>query len=145
MCPKFMYDARWTDLERCLMLDGYRISGDDTRYEITLVDPTIADATPHEDDLSLELARSNLTDREVIARLMKNSGEDFRKQPADFNGSLTSARVSLETLAKGVVLLRQHNTPMSGNPSKFGANIAYPQSVFLTKMKRRALRTSMAS
>ncbi|MBX9660403.1 MAG: hypothetical protein K2X00_17735 [Nitrospiraceae bacterium] len=121
------------------MLDGYHISGD-TRYEITLIDPTITDAAPLEDDLSLELARSNLADRDEIARLMKNSGEDFRRQPADFNGSLTSARVSLETLAKGIASLRQQTTPMSGNPSKFGANIAYLRQIgFLDKNEEEGI------
>lgn len=126
--PKYMYDERWEDLARCLLLDGYRIAGDYSKgYEIVAVDPTIEGSIALDDDLSRELARSNLRDREEIARLMKNSAEDFRKQPADFNGSLTSARVSLETLAKNIASVYRSSLPMSGDPSKFGAIIAYLQ------------------
>jgi hypothetical protein len=80
---------------------------------------------PLDDDLSVELNRSNLRDRLEIIRLMKNSADDFCKQPQDFNGSLTSARVSLETLAKNIAEAYRTSIPMPGDPMKFGANIAY--------------------
>jgi hypothetical protein len=124
--PKYLYDERWTDLARCLLLDGYRVMGDyRDGYKLVTVDPTIAEAAPLDDDLSTELNRSNLADREDIIRLMKNSAEDFRKQPQDFNGSLTSARVSLETIAKNIAAIHQTTTAMRGDPAKFGAIMAY--------------------
>lgn len=124
--PKYLYDERWTDLERCLLLDGYRITGDyATGYEIVAIDPTIAGASAIDDDLSAELRKSNLGDREEIVRLMENSANDFRKQPPDFNGALTSARVCLETIAKNIATAHLQTTPMVGDPSKFGAIIAY--------------------
>jgi hypothetical protein len=126
--PKYLYDERWTDLERCFLLDGYRFTGDySSGYKFVAVDPTIAAAAPLDDDLSGELNRSNLADRSEIMRLMNNSAEDFCKQPPDFNGSLTSARVSLETLAKNIAAIHQTKTPMSGDPTKFGAIVAYLQ------------------
>jgi hypothetical protein len=34
--PKYLYDERWTDLLRCLLLDGYQIHGDySTGYSLT--------------------------------------------------------------------------------------------------------------
>lgn len=124
--PKYRYDERWTDLVRCLLLDGYRVTGDySSGYTIVAIDPTIAAVAPMDDDLSGELMRSNLADRLEIIRLMKTSADDFIKQPPDFNGSLTSARVSLETLAKNIAVVHQARIPMPGDPTKFGAIVAY--------------------
>jgi len=124
--PKYLYDERWTDLLRCLLLDGYQIRGEySTGYSLTALDPTIEAVRPVDDDLTTELLRSNLRDRADVIRLMKNSGEDFCKQPQDFNGSLTSARVSLETLAKNIAEVFWPSYPMVGDPTKFGANVAY--------------------
>jgi hypothetical protein len=128
--PKYLYDERWTDLERCLLLDGYRVTGDYSNgYKVVAVDPTIAAAIPLDDDLSSELRKSNLTDHKEIIRLMNNSANDFCKQPPDFNGSLTSARVSLETLAKRIAAIGWTTAPMSGDPSKFGAVVAYLRQI----------------
>lgn len=124
--PKYLYDERWTDLLRCLLLDGYQVTGDySSGYTVVALDPTIEALQPLEDDLTAELIRSNLRDRLEIIRLMKNSADDFCKQPQDFNGSLTSARVSLETLAKNIAEAFWASTPMPWDPTKFGANIAY--------------------
>jgi hypothetical protein len=124
--PKYLYDERWTDLARCLLLDGYQIHGDySTGYSLTALDPTIEAVRPVDDDLTTELLHSNLPAREDVVRLMKNSADDFCKQPQDFNGSLTSARVSLETLARNIAEVCWTKYPMVGDPTKFGANIAY--------------------
>jgi hypothetical protein len=62
--PKYLYEERWTDLERCLLLDGYRIIGDyRDGYKVVAVEPTIAETAPLGDDLSNELKRSNLSRR----------------------------------------------------------------------------------
>ena len=99
--PKYIYDERWPDLGRGLLLDAYHVTGDhSTGYSVVAVDPTIAASAPLDDDLTNELNQSDLADREKIIRLMKSSAEGFRLQPQDFNGSLTSARVSLETLTR---------------------------------------------
>lgn len=127
--PKYLYDERWTDLLRCLLLDGYHITGDySSGYVVATLDPTIEAVRPLDDDLTAELTRSNLRDRLEVIHLMKNSAEDFCKQPQDFNGALTSARVSLETLAKNIAEAFCTSTPMPGDPTKFGANIAYLRS-----------------
>jgi hypothetical protein len=124
--PKYNYDERWSDLGRCLLLDGYRITGDYVAgYQIVAIDLTIAGAAAIEDDLSAELRKSTLADREEIVQLLENSANDFRKQPPDFNGALTSARVSLETIAKNIAAIHRQTTPLAGDPSKFGAIVAY--------------------
>ena len=127
--PKYLYDERWTDLLRCLLLDGYHTRGDySSGYVVVALDPTIEAVLPLDDDLTAELTRSNLRDRLEVIRLMKNSAEDFCKQPQDFNGALTSARVSLETLARNIAETFWTSTPMPGDPSKFGVSIAYLRS-----------------
>lgn len=127
--PKYLYDERWSDLLRCFLLDGYHITGDySSGYVIKALDPTIEAVRPLDDDLTAELTRSNLRDRLEVIRLMKNSAEDFCKQPQDFNGALTSARVSLESLTKSIAETFWTSAPMPGDPSKFGANIAYLRS-----------------
>lgn len=97
------------------MLDGYQLRGNySTAYELIAVEPTITATIPVDDDLSAELKRLNLWDREKIIRLMNNSADDFRKQPPNFNGSLTSARVSLETISKSIAALYEATVPMVG-------------------------------
>jgi hypothetical protein len=124
--PKYLYDERWIDLERCLMLDGYRVAGDySSGYRILTLDPTIGSAIPIDDDLTLAALGSNLPSRQDVVALMEQSANDFRKQPPDFNGSLISARVSLETIVKDMAILWSTSIPMPGDPTKFGANVAY--------------------
>jgi hypothetical protein len=138
--PKYLYDERWDDLDRCFLLDGYRFTGDySTGYKVVAVDPTIAETPPLDDDLSGELNRSNLADRQEIMRLMKNSADDFRKQPQDLNGALTSARISLETLAKNIAAIHRATTPMSGDPTKFGATLLYLRQIGFLDQKEEEL------
>jgi hypothetical protein len=124
--PKYIYEERWEDLAQCLLLDGYQLRGNyNVPYTLVAVDPTITATAPVDDDLTAELKRSNLPDREKIIRLMNNSADDFRKQPPDYNGSLTSARVSLETMSKNIATTYQAKIPMTGDPAKFGAVVTY--------------------
>lgn len=74
---------------------------------------------------TLELNRSNLPSTVEINRLLENSADDVRKQPPDFNGSLTSARVALETVAKDIASERRKRYPGNFNPAKWGQVISY--------------------
>ena len=124
--PKYMYNERWDDLVRCFLLDGYRVTGTHgDGYELVPVDPTIETAAPLEDDFSIELERSGLPDRAEINRLMKTSAEDFCRQPQNFNGALTTARVAMETLVKNIAATHSATIPFPGDPTKFGASLAY--------------------
>jgi hypothetical protein len=123
---KWRYQQHWDDLARCLMLDGYLIQGSyNSRYEIVAIDPTIHASAPIEDDLTSELDQSRLDAAEEVKRLLQNSAEDFRKQPPDFNGSLTSARVALEAIAKGIAVERRISKTAAFNPEKWGEVVAY--------------------
>jgi len=96
--PKYRFDLRWEDLERCLELDGYRVQ----RRALIAIEPSIADAPPIDDELTAALESSGLEQRVELCRLLDNSSTDFRKNPPDYNGSLTNIRVTLEELAKAL-------------------------------------------
>ena len=54
--PRYRHEERWEDLVCCLLLDGYRV--EDKR--LILMDPSIKEVEPLEDDLTIELNRSGL-------------------------------------------------------------------------------------
>jgi len=70
-------------LERCLLLDGYRIDDGDVRP----IDPTVEAFAPIEDDLTEALERSGLPSATEMMRLMNNSGDHVRSDPRDYNAS----------------------------------------------------------
>jgi hypothetical protein len=119
--PRYLHDQRWHDMEVCLLLDGYRIADGAVRP----ADPTIEAFTPIEDDLTAALEASGLPSAGEMVRLMNNSADHFRVNPPDYNASLTSARIALETLAREVATDRQTQRPVNFDPTKWGQVIAY--------------------
>ncbi len=82
--PKYLYEERWTDLVRCLLLDGYHVTVDSSGgYTIVTIDPTISGVIPLDDDLSAELRRSSLADRDEII-LDEKFGRRFLQAAAGF-------------------------------------------------------------
>lgn len=138
---KWRYQQHWDDLCRCLMMDGYLVRGSyNTQYELVAVDPTIEASAPVEDDLTSELDRSNLARVGEVKRLMDNSARDFRGQPPNFNGSMTSARIALETIAKDIAFERQKAHPGNFDQGKWGSVITYLRtSGLITKREEEGL------
>ncbi|POE08595.1 hypothetical protein BV921_15310 [Pectobacterium odoriferum] len=93
--PKTRFDERMHDLSQCLVLDGYIIHD----QQLTQGDPSIADASPMEDDLMEALRQCGLPRWEDIIAKIRDSDQRFRSSPPDYNASLTNARIALETLA----------------------------------------------
>jgi len=56
---------------------------------------------------------------------LENSADDFIKEPPDYNGCLSNARIALETLAKEIALKRRNNNTYSFDESKWGQVIAF--------------------
>ena len=96
--PRYMFDERWQDLTKCLLLDGYRI----VNNSITRIEPFLEGAEPLEDDLTKELHISDLSSREEILEQIDDSTNDFKKAPLDYNGCLTHVRIALETLVRNI-------------------------------------------
>lgn len=136
--PKYAFDERWTDLVRCLQLDGYQ--GDQQARTIRPLDPTIAAAPPVEDDLSAELEKSGLPEAKAVRELFEKSAEAFRRRPPDYNAALSEARVALETLARGIARSHQRQSPDPFDESKWGSILAYlRRSGFLTSEEEEGL------
>ncbi len=108
-------------METCLQLDGYSIADGTLRA----ADPTVEAFAPIEDDLTASLEACALPSAQEMVRLMNNSADNFRADPPDYNASLTSARVVLETLAREIATARQACYPGTFDPAKWGQVIAH--------------------
>ena len=96
--PRYRFDERWSDFEKCLLLDGLKIQN----KEIQAIEPVIEGAQPLEDDLTNELQVSGLPSTDEITRLIRLSAESFRKSTPDYNACLTHTRVALETIVRTI-------------------------------------------
>lgn len=92
--PRGLFDERWVDFEKCLLLDGYRI--DDKT--IIAIEPRTDGVQPIEDDLTSEILKSSLVLKNEIIKLINDSAEAFNRSPSDYNQCLSKVRISLETL-----------------------------------------------
>jgi hypothetical protein len=124
--PKYTFDERWLDLERCLQIDGYALAHDEYGHELdefAPIEPIIGGAHRAEDELTVELKRSGLASADDILRLLEDSATAFRG--GQFNACLTNARVALQTLAKEIAVARRSHHPGSFDETKWGQVIAY--------------------
>lgn len=98
--PKYKFEERWSDFKRCLLLDGYKIEDD----KIISIEPNIEGLQAIEDDLTNEILRSSLTQKDDIVKLINASAESFKKNTPDYNECLSKVRISLETLVKNITM-----------------------------------------
>lgn len=94
--PRYKFDERWNDFEKCLFLDGYKINGN----SLVLIEPNIEGVLAFEDDLTNEIANSSLFRKDEIIQLINDSATSFKTN--DFNGCLSKARISIETMIRGI-------------------------------------------
>jgi len=99
--PRHAFDERWADFEKCLLLDGYRV--DDKK--IISIEPRTEGVQPIEDDLTSEILKSSLLQKNEIIKLINESAEAFKRSPSDYNQCLSKVRISLETLVKNISLV----------------------------------------
>jgi hypothetical protein len=134
--PRYRYDERLADLERCLQLDGYVI----TDRRLVPIDPSVIGVSPIEDDLTRELGLSDLPSADVVIKKLSDSAEAFRASIPNYNASLNDARIALQTLATDIATARLLAHPGSLDSSKWGSVIAYLRSSgFLTEEEERGL------
>jgi len=96
--PRYRFDERWKDFEKCLLLDGFKIE----EKTILRLEPIIESTHAVEDDLTNELKSSNLDSSSDVIRSIKLSAESFRKSSPDFNACLSHSRIALETLVRSI-------------------------------------------
>ena len=98
--PKYKFEDRWDDFEKCLLLDGYRIN---ENYTISSIEPSVDGVIAMEDDLITEINQSSLSKRDAIIQLIKKSEEAFKQVIPDYNGCLSKSRIALETMVRSKV------------------------------------------
>jgi hypothetical protein len=121
--PRYRFDERWSDFEKCLLLDGFKIR----EKEIQAIEPVIVGVQPLEDDLTNELKLSALPSTNEIIRLIRLSAESFRKSTPDYNACLTHARVALETIVRSIALSR--NPEIEQDSRAWGKSLSHIRSV----------------
>ena len=134
--PESRHDERFSDLERCLSLDGFNITNDDLIPQ----DPAILDVPPVEDDLTRALQTCGLLNADAIVRKLNDSTASFRNAEPNFNASLTDARIALQTLATSIAKSRQPNHAGNFNETSWGSVLAYLRnSDFITEDQEKGL------
>lgn len=106
--------GRWNDLEKCLMLDGYKIEND----KLVKIEQNIDGVTAFEDELTNELKASNLFASKDIINHIENSANHFKQ--GKFNECLSNGRIALETLIRQIVVEKFNDRDM-----KFGEALSY--------------------
>lgn len=96
--PRYRFDERRQDLEKCLLLDGYKIDGS----EVIHIEPNLGEEVVFEDDLISDISQSGIPESESILQELEQSANDFRKPESDYVGALTHARIALETLVRSI-------------------------------------------
>lgn len=139
--PKYVHDQRWAELERSLALDGYaREPGTlgSSASGFVPIDPAMP-GTSAPDDLLISLLREAIPDAPVeLSRLIDQSADAFIR--GDWNGSLTSARVFLQNLARRIAEERNAACPRSFNPAVWGQVAAYLRtSGFIDEQEERGI------
>ena len=67
--PKYKFDERWNDFEKCLFLDGYKIENN----ILISIDPNIDGVITLEDDFTIEINSSTFSKKEDVKRLINES------------------------------------------------------------------------
>jgi len=124
--PKYVHDQRWAELERSLVLDGYArepgASGTSANGFVP-IDPVMP-GTSAPDDLLTALLRDAIPDAPAeLSKLIDQSAEAFIR--GDWNGSLTSARVFLQNLARRIAEEQRIAYAGSFDPEVWGQVAAY--------------------
>jgi len=139
--PRYRFDDRWQEFKRCLQLDGYATAHDEYSRELdefAPIEPTLGGGHRAEDDLTVELRRSDLASADDVLGLLEGSAAAFRD--GRFNDCLTNARVALQTLATGIAVARHGHDPASFDETKWGQVAAYLRtSGFITQQQEDGL------
>lgn len=134
--PKYRHDERFSDLCRCLQLDGYIVEN----ANLTQTDPSISDAPSLDDDLLQELKASGLSDVAEIAKKIDASSDSFRSSPPNYNACLNDIRIALETLVRAIATTQQSTGSPSYEQTKWGSVLGFLKAVgFITQEEEKGL------
>ncbi|MGZ5565438.1 MAG: hypothetical protein ACXWKG_00365 [Limisphaerales bacterium] len=134
--PKYRFDDRYEDFKKCLLLDGFSVTGS----KLVSLEPSITGSLALEDDLTNELKNSGLADSDSIVQKLADSAEAFRQSEPDLNASLNNARVALQTLATSIAKARPAIEPGTFDERKWGSVLAYLRATnFVTEDEEKGL------
>ncbi len=130
--PRYRFDERWDDFERCLLIDGYRVENN----EVVRIEPFIESIEPVEDDFIKELKASFLPSAEDIIKHINHSSDAFRKSTPDYNGCLSHSRLALETTVRAIA---KHKGNVEDS-KKWGKSLRYLQeNAFVTPKEEKTI------
>lgn len=133
---KYRHDERFSDLCRCLQLDGYLVED----KSLLQTDPSISDAPSLDDDLLQELRTSALPNAEEIVKKINASSESFRSSPPNYNACLNDIRVALETLARAIATTQQSSSSPPYEQNKWGSVLGFLKRIeFITQEEEKGL------
>lgn len=130
--PRYRFDERWDDFEKCLLLDGFKIEG----KQVLRLEPVIEAVEPLEDDLTRELEASSLSSINEINHHIRLSAESFRKSAPDYNACLSHARIALETIVR--TLAQMHGLEVDQESKAWGKSLSHIKSVELVSAKEES-------
>lgn len=102
--PKYRFDERWSDFEKCLFLDGYKIHNN----ILISIEANIDGVIALEDDFTIEINNSTFSKKEDVKKLINESAEAFKS--SDYNQCLSKSRIAIETLVRTIAIDKYANT-----------------------------------
>jgi len=131
--PGYVFDERWDDFKKCLLLDGYKINENNTISSIA-IEPCVDGIIAMEDDLIAEINQSSLSKKDEIIQLIKESEEAFKNATPDYNGCLSKSRIAIETIVRNKV------EDETGTNESWGSSLSVLKTNgFITRNEENAL------
>ena len=118
---KGVFDEAVSELRRWALHDGWLVDG----AGLVRVTPLAEEVTGIRDKFADDLASSGIDADGAIRATLDRSSKDFVTQPPDFNGSITKARIALETVARQGAKRVASDKGLSHPGDKWGAALAF--------------------
>lgn len=135
--PRYRFDERWSDFEKCLLLDGFRIE----KNKILRIEPFIESIEPVEDDLTNELNDPILTSSGEVIRHIKLSAEAFKQSSPDYNACLSHSRIALETIVREIA--KHYNLDTGEDTKAWGRSLSHLKNKeFITNKEESAIAST---
>lgn len=135
--PRYRFDERWSDFDKCLLLDGFRIEGN----RILKIEPFIESSEPVEDDLTNELNESILASPGEVTRHIKLSAETFKKLSPDYNACLSHSRIALETIVREIA--KHYDLDTDEDTKAWGKSLSHIKNKgFITNKEESAIAST---
>jgi hypothetical protein len=121
---KGVFDEAVSELERWALHDGWLVENG----ELVRVTPLAEEVTGIRDKFADELASSGLDTDAGIRAALNDSSMDFVAQPPNLNGSITNARIALETVARRGAQQIASARGLAHPDDKWGSALAFLRS-----------------